>query len=83
MQNNSIPKPAGYLSSDSDIWSEPDRNVSMQRIGISLQNSPVSSKSPRKLKQKDRRMSSRISSKEDTSSSEYQQAFKKRQGSFN
>lgn len=81
MQSNSIPKPAGYQSSDSDIWSEPDRNVSMQRIGISLQNSPVSSKSPRKFKQKDKRISSKISSKEDTSSSDLQ-AFRKRQGRF-
>ncbi|KAG8199449.1 hypothetical protein JTE90_000316 [Oedothorax gibbosus] len=37
-------------SSDSDIWSEPDRDVSMQRIGIDVQKSPVAHKSPRRLR---------------------------------
>lgn len=68
------------ISSESDIWSEPDRNISMQRIGISLQNSPVMSKSPRKQKLKDKRLSSRLSPDKDTSSSDSQHLFKKRYG---
>jgi chromosome segregation ATPase len=67
-----------YPSSDSDIWSEPDRNISMQRIGISLQNSPVSSKSPRKLRLKEKRLSNKLSSDVNSSSSEMHRWSKQR-----
>lgn len=75
---NCASKNLGYLSSDSDIWSEPDRDVSMKRIGISLQYSPLTSKSPRKLRSKEKRMSNRLSPDHNTSSSEVQHCSRQR-----
>lgn len=65
-----IPK-SRCLSSDSDIWSEPDRDVSMQRIGIDVQLSPCSAqKSPRRLRLRDsKRTTDELSSHRNESSS--------------
>lgn len=66
----------GYPSSESDIWSEPDRDVSMQRIGINLQVSPTSTKSPRKLRSRDQRR--KLSTDHNTSSSDVQHSSRLR-----
>ncbi|GFV00356.1 cnn_1N domain-containing protein [Trichonephila clavipes] len=58
-----------YPSSDSDIWSEPDRDVSLQRIGIDLQKSPVSQRSPRKSRFRDKSTDDVSSMKNESSSS--------------
>ncbi|GFS71381.1 cnn_1N domain-containing protein, partial [Nephila pilipes] len=58
-----------YPSSDSDIWSEPDRGVSLQRIGIDLQKSPVSQKSPRRSRFRDKSTDCVSSQKNESSSS--------------
>lgn len=63
------PKVRCCPSSDSDIWSEPDRDVSMQRIGIEVQRSPVSQKSPRRLRLRDKRTTDELSSQKNESSS--------------
>ncbi|XP_054713056.1 repetitive organellar protein-like [Uloborus diversus] len=55
------------MSSDSDIWSEPDRDISMQRIGIDVKNSPIATKSPRKLRFKDKRTTDELSSEKNSS----------------
>ncbi|KFM65624.1 hypothetical protein X975_15394, partial [Stegodyphus mimosarum] len=55
------------LSSDSDIWSEPDRDISMQRIGIDVKTSPTAQKSPRRSRFKDRRTTEELSSEKNTS----------------
>ncbi|GIY74909.1 hypothetical protein CDAR_309661 [Caerostris darwini] len=60
-----------YPSSDSDIWSEPDRDVSMQRIGIDLQNSPVSQKSPRRSRFREKLTTDDFSSQKNESSSSF------------
>ncbi|CAL1270530.1 unnamed protein product [Larinioides sclopetarius] len=60
-----------YPSSDSDIWSEPDRDVSLQRIGIDLQKSPVSQKSPRRSRFRDKLSTDDISSQKNESSSSF------------
>ncbi|GFR08302.1 cnn_1N domain-containing protein [Trichonephila clavata] len=58
-----------YPSSDSDIWSEPDRDVSLQRIGIDLQKSPVSQRSPRRSRFRDKSTDGVSSQKNESSSS--------------
>ncbi|GBN10734.1 hypothetical protein AVEN_190003-1 [Araneus ventricosus] len=60
-----------YPSSDSDIWSEPDRDVSLQRIGIDLQKSPVSQKSPRRSRFRDKLSTDDVSSQKNESSSSF------------
>ncbi|XP_042904808.1 uncharacterized protein [Parasteatoda tepidariorum] len=70
-----------WMSSDSDTWSEPDRNVSMQRIGIDVQTSPITSRSPRKSRYKDRRAAEDSTKNESASSYVKLHSFSKRRRS--